>query len=135
VELFTASAETVNPDTLSRLPDENDMQLAAVATSAGKVLHQLTPTGPDKAVRRLARDFISAMIEFSGRLGARIIIGSIQGSREKGIRRDQALAWLAKSLEELGPKAAAWSGKLLFEPLNRYETVAAFKQFMVPALE
>lgn len=122
VELFTASAEAVNPDTLSKLLAENNMQLSAVGTGAGKALYQLHLSHPDQGVRRNASDYIAAMIDFGGRFGAPAIIGSMQGRQEQGVERGQAIDWLAESLNELGQKAAAYGVKLLYEPLNRYET-------------
>jgi len=122
VELFTASADAVNPDVLARLLDEHDMKVAAVGTGAGRVLHGLHLASSDKGIRGKARDFISGMIEFGARFGAPAIIGSMQGCLEKGVEREQALTWLAESLDELGAKAAAYGVNLIFEPLNRYET-------------
>jgi len=122
VELFTASADAVNPDALSRLLAQQGLELAAVGTGAGRVLHGLHLTSPDGRIRRAARDFISAMIDFGCRLGAPAIIGSMQGRLERGVERAQALEWLAESLAVLGQEAAAHGVKLIYEPLNRYET-------------
>jgi sugar phosphate isomerase/epimerase len=122
VELFTASADAVEPDTLSRLLDEHGMELAAVGTGAGKALHNLQLASPDKTIRRKARDFIGQMIEFGARFSAPAIIGSMQGCVEEGVEREQALTWLAESLDKLGQKAASRGVNLIFEPLNRYET-------------
>lgn len=129
VELFTASADAVNPDTLAKLLDEHSIKLAAVGTGAGRVLHGLHLASPDEEIRARARDFISAMIGFGARFGAPAIIGSMQGclstgslTGEEGVEREQALTWLAEGLNELGPKAAEYGVNLIFEPLNRYET-------------
>jgi len=122
VELFTASADAVNPDTLSSLLHTYNIDLSAVGTGAGKVIHQLSLISPDESIRRKAIDFISDMIDFSGPFGAPVIIGSIQGNLEKGITRDRAISWLAEGLEELGQKAAVYGVKLIYEILNRYET-------------
>lgn len=118
----TASADAVNPDTLAKLLDEHSMKLAAVGTGAGRVLHGLHLVSADKEIRLKARDFISGMIGFGARFGAPAIIGSMQGCLEEEIEREQALAWLAEGLNELGPKAAEYGVNLIFEPLNRYET-------------
>lgn len=122
VELFTASADAVNPDTLGKLLGEHDMKVAAVGTGAGRALKRLHLTSADKRIRAEARDFISAMIDFGAGFGAPAIIGSMQGCIEEGFDRQQALNLLSESLDELGAKAAGCGVKLLFEPLNRYET-------------
>lgn len=122
VELFTASADAVSPDTLSRLLDEHGIELAAVGTGAGKVLHQLSLASPDKEIRRKACDFVSAMIDFGACFAASVIIGSMQGCLEKEVKREKTLAWLRESLDELSKDAAAHGVNIIVEPLNRYET-------------
>jgi sugar phosphate isomerase/epimerase len=106
VELFTASADSVNADNLSELLDENDIKLAAVGTGAGKALLGLHLTSADKEIRRKARDFIRAMIDFGARFGAPAIIGSMQGQLEREVSREHALSWLAAGLRE---STLSWS--------------------------
>jgi len=122
VELFTASADAVDPEELEQLCDANDIKIAAVGTGAGKVLHGLTLTSQDKDIREKAVAFISDMVTFGARFGAPAIIGSMQGNVEPGIERPQAVAWLAEGLNELGKQAEDQGVKLIYEPLNRYET-------------
>jgi sugar phosphate isomerase/epimerase len=122
VELFTASADAVNRDTLWSLVEEHGIKVAAVGTGAGRALHGLHLTSPDKEVRRQACDFIKAMIDFGGRFGAAAIIGSMGGCVEEGVERERAVAWLSEGVGALAARAAARGVKLFFEPLNRYET-------------
>lgn len=121
VELFTASADAVNPKTLSLLLEEHNLALSAVGTGAGKVLHNLSLTSPEESTRQKAINYISDMIDFGGPFGAPAIIGSMQGTVEKGGNREQAMLWLAEGLEILGQKAATHGVKLIYELLNRYE--------------
>ena len=122
VELFTASADAVDPEQLEQLCEANKIEIAAVGTGAGKVLHGLTLTSPDENVRQKAIAFISDMIAFGARFGAPAIIGSMQGNVEPGTERPQALAWLAEELNKLGNFALEQEVNLIYEPLNRYET-------------
>ena len=46
----------------------------------------------------------------------------MQGKAEGDVTREQALAWLAEALADLGAHAAHYGVPLLYEPLNRYET-------------
>ena len=62
------------------------------------------------------------MIDFGAKYNAPAIIGSMQGSYEGEIGRKQALCWLAEGLEILGQHAQSKGVKLIYEPLNRYET-------------
>ena len=122
VELFTIGPDAVEPHMLNKLLEDNDIKLAAVGTGAGKVLHGLSLTNPDGEIRRKAREFVGGMIDFGAQFGAPAIIGSIQGSLHKQVEKQQSFGWLADSLDELGQKAAAYNVKLIYEPLNRYET-------------
>jgi len=122
VELFTASADAIDPDHLANLVDQFGLKIAAVGTGAGKVVQGLTLTDPDPVVRSKAVDFITDMIGFGARFGASAIIGSMQGNAAVSIKKEQALSWLAEGLNTLGKMAEEQGVNLIYEPLNRYET-------------
>ena len=122
VEIFPRSAEEVDAKELRRLLTDHNLKLAAMGSGAGWVTRQLRLTDPDAGVRRGAQDFVSAIIDLAGSFGAPAIVGSMQGRWADSVSRQQACAWLAEALEQLGPRAHARGVALLFEPLNRYET-------------
>ncbi|WP_338872791.1 sugar phosphate isomerase/epimerase family protein [Spirosoma sp. SC4-14] len=122
VELFTPAADTVSLSLLTDLTHRYNLNVAAVGTGAGKVLYGLTLTDPDPQIRASAIAFIGAMISFGATVGAPAIIGSMQGNVAPGIEKEQALNWLADGLSELGQLAESKGVKLIYEPLNRYET-------------
>ena|SRR5437667_9978213 len=122
VEIFPSSGDALDRGQVKSLLAQYNLRIAAVGSGAGWVKHRLHLTDPDAAVRRRAREFIAAIVDFAGSLGAPAIIGSMQGRWGDGVTRAQALAWLAEALEELGPRAAVHGVALLYEPLNRYET-------------
>jgi sugar phosphate isomerase/epimerase len=124
VEIFPPSADSLDAADLKRLLAHHRLRLAAVGTGAGWVVRKLALTAPDAAVRRDARAFIGEIVDLAGRFGAPAIIGSMQGRWDTatGVAREQALAWLAEALAELGARAAQHGTVLLYEPLNRYET-------------
>ncbi|MBI3191414.1 MAG: sugar phosphate isomerase/epimerase, partial [Pedosphaera parvula] len=137
VEIFPPSAEDLNARELKRLCAAHSLRIAAIGTGAGWVRHKLRLTDPDATVRRRAQQFIAAIIDFAGGFNAPAIIGSMQGRWGDGVAREQALAWLAEALEQLGPRAHAHGVPLLYEPLNRYETnlftrVADAVEFLKP---
>lgn len=121
IELFTASAGAVDPAALGSLLSAYNLELAAVGTGAGKVLHGLTLTDPDSQVRKRAISFISDMIGFGAQFGAPAIIGSMQGNVSNGQDRLQAMEWLTEGLHFLGKRAEEKGVVLIYEPLNRYE--------------
>lgn len=122
IELFTPASNTVEIEFLHELLKKYQLELGAVGTGAGKVIHGLTLTDPDPLVRSEAISFISEMITFGAQFGAPAIIGSMQGNVLSGNDRDQTLSWLAEGLEILGEKAGQLKTFLIYEPLNRYET-------------
>lgn len=122
IELFTASADALNPLMLNSLLENSGLKLAAVGTGAGKVMQGLTLTDPNPSIRKKAVAFICDMISFGARFKAPAIIGSMQGNVAPGIEQEQAMEWLADGLTTLGKFAEAKEVNLIYEPLNRYET-------------
>lgn len=122
VELFLPGPTAVTPRELQNQLQGAGLQLAAVGTGAGWVIHKLSLTSPDESVRRQALQFIQSMIEFAGPFGAPAIIGSLQGRHGEGVTPQQARDWLRSSLDELGEEARRFHVPLIYEPLNRYET-------------
>ena len=122
VELYIPSADAVDSEKLHQLLTNNDIELSAVGTGAGRVLHQLDLTHPNIQIRQKARNFIKEIIDFGAEFGAPAIIGSMQGFQRDNIERDQTLKWLIEGLQILSEYALSMKVKLIIEPLNRYET-------------
>jgi sugar phosphate isomerase/epimerase len=122
VELFTEGPSAGQRGELTAMLAETGLSLGSVGTGAGKVIRGLTLTDPDEGTRTKARAFVSDMIAFGAQHKAPAIIGSMQGNYGRETSREQALAWLGEALEELGEVAANAEVKLIYEPLNRYET-------------
>lgn len=122
IELFTPAADFLEIDVLKELLEKYNLELAAVGTGAGKVIHGLTLTDPNPEIRKKAINFISEMMAFGAAFGAPAIIGSMQGNVLTGNDRELTLSWLAEALEILGEKAQDLGTFLIYEPLNRYET-------------
>ena len=122
IELFTPSGNAIDDQLLIQLLKTHSLELAAVGTGAGKVIHGLTLTDPNPAIREEAISFISDMIVFGAQFNAPAIIGSMQGNVVNGIEREQSVAWLAEGLQILEKIAFEQGVFLIYEPLNRYET-------------
>ncbi len=122
VEIFAPAPDAVTPAQLQPLLKETGLAVAAVGTGAGWVIHKLSLTSPDAAIRRQAIQFIQSMIDFGGPYGAPAIIGSMQGRHGDGVAPEQARDWLRAALDELGEEARRYHVPLIYEPLNRYET-------------
>lgn len=122
IEIFPRSPDAVDPAALRTLLDSEGLQLAAMGTGAGWVVHQWRLTDPRPEIREHARAFIRSVIDRAGPFGAPAIIGSMQGRTSPGVDKPSALGLLADALEDLGEHAKGHGVPLLYEPLNRYET-------------
>ena len=122
VELFLPSADFVEVEEIRNLGQQHGLRIAAVGTGAGMLRHGLSLTDPSAGKRQAALDFILALVDFGGQLGAPAILGSMQGKWGGEVSREQALDWLAESLHAIGQAAAKHQVPFLYEPLNRYET-------------
>ena len=122
IELFTEGPSAGNPGELKSLLQENNIQLGAVGTGAGKVIKGLTLTDPDPSTRQKARNIVGEMIQIGEEHGAPAIIGSMQGSSSESANREECLKWLGDALLEMGEKSKKAGTFLIYEPLNRYET-------------
>jgi sugar phosphate isomerase/epimerase len=128
VEIFAPSPAALDADVVRPLLDRHQVKLAAVATGAGWVIHKLTLTSPDPAIRSKAREFIRSIIDAGGKLGAPTILGSMQGRWSEDVSRDEAVAFLLGAMNDLGDHARRYNVPLIYEPLNRYETNIAVTQ-------
>ena len=122
VEIFAPAADAVTRDELRRLLERYKLQVAAVGTGAGMVIHGWTLTAADAAQREKAVAFIRGMIDFGASFGAPAIIGSMQGRWGGAVDHRRALDLLRQALNTLGEHAASRGVPLIYEPLNRYET-------------
>ena len=122
IEIFPANADALDLTAIRDLLAQHKLTVAAVGSGGGWVVHKWTLTHPDAAVRAEARQFIKSIIDRAAALGAPAIVGSMQGRWEGAVSREQALAWLAEALDDLGDHAAQQGQPLLYEPLNRFET-------------
>ena len=122
LEVFPHTAAGVPVRELRTALDVHGLVLAAVGTGAGGVVHGLSLADADGAGRQRAVDYVRAVIELAAPFGAPAIVGSVQGRSAPGEAREEALRRLVDSMAQLGEVAAAVGGRIVVEPLNRYET-------------
>ena len=122
IEIFPRSATELDAAAVAKLMAGHQLEVAAVGTGAGWVVHKLTLTHRDAAIRLQAREFVKGIIDVAGKWAAPAIIGSMQGRSDADVTRERALEYLGDALDELGEHASSFGVPLLYEPLNRYET-------------
>jgi sugar phosphate isomerase/epimerase len=121
VELFLPGPDGDYSALASRIA-AHGLEVAALGTGAGWVLHRLSLTHPDNGRRTAARDFIRRTIDLAAGWNAPAIIGSMQGRSDSAFGRPAALELLGDALQALAAHAAGRGQILFYEPLNRYET-------------
>jgi len=123
VELFLPGATQISASETKAMLDDLSLGLAAVGSGAGWVVHHLSLTSHDEAVRRKGVEFVKSLIDWAGRWSAPVIVGSMQGRVGLNEERSEVLKLLSDSLRELSSYGLAeYGSKIFYEPLNRYET-------------
>jgi sugar phosphate isomerase/epimerase len=122
VEVFAPGAHAIDVASLRATLSNESLQLAAVGTGAGWLLHKFSLTDVDANRRSAAVEFVASMINVGGQFGAAAIIGSMQGRCGADIDRSTVTDYLRRALDTLAPLAARHGVPLIYEPLNRYET-------------
>lgn len=123
VEVFAPGPEALEEGHMRPALERHGLQLAAVGTGAGWVVHKLSLVSADAAIRGRAREFIRGIITAGAKFGAPAILGSMQGGATLEVEREQAMDWLGEAVAELSAHARSLGTFFLLEPLNRYETV------------
>ncbi len=122
IEIFAPGGHHVDRESLRALLSQHGLLLAAVGTGAGMVVHGYSLCDAEADHRQRAREFVKEIIDFGAPFAAPAIIGSMQGQAGSQQSTAAALEHLADSLRHLADYAGARGQRLLFEPLNRYET-------------
>jgi len=118
VELFLPGPDFISVEEVMSLAEDHGLAIAAVGSGAGLLRHGLSLTDPAVEKREAALDFLLAMIGFGGRLGAPVILGSMQG-RNVG---PDSYGHLESALRRCAEAASEFAVPFIYEPLNRYET-------------
>lgn len=122
IEIFAPGPEVLTKSEAAKIVADHGLQISALGTGGGWVLHKWTLTSPEEKVRVNARNFIASMIEAGAPFGAPAIIGSLQGRHSEAVDPLLAHSYLEEALDFLSAKAKNAGTFLLFEPLNRYES-------------
>jgi sugar phosphate isomerase/epimerase len=122
IEIFAPSPDAVDVAALRQQLDQTGLRVAAVGTGAGWLRHRWTLTAASSETREKAIGFVQSIIDLGAPFGAPAIIGSMQGRWGDGVDRETALRFLREALNRLGDHAQQRGVRLIYEPLNRYET-------------
>jgi hydroxypyruvate isomerase len=123
VELFLPDSKQISASDTKIKLESLSLDLAAVGSGAGWVVHQLSLTAKENLERNRAIDFVKSLIDWAGLWAAPVIIGSMQGQVAVDEDRSEVLNRLGDSLNQISEYAATrYKSHVFYEPLNRYET-------------
>ena len=122
IEILPRLAEEIPAKQLKETLDRYGMKLCVIGSGAGKALKNYTLSDPDITIRKKAVKYVSSLIRIAGEFNAMTLIGSMQGSIQNGVKREQAIGWFTECIFQLAEVCKKNRVMLLIEPLNRYET-------------
>jgi sugar phosphate isomerase/epimerase len=122
VEIFAPGPDAISVAEVKSITGDLGLDVAAVGTGAGMILHGHSFSNRDDSAREQAIDFAKSMVDFGAEFSAPAIVGSMQGSADSADERIEAIRRLTESMQELGSHAETQGLRLLFEPINRYES-------------
>lgn len=122
VEVFPVDADQFVKSNVGALAADRGLAIAAVGTGAGWVVHRYSLADESAEIRRRAIAFIQRILEVASAWNAPAIIGSMQGRSGERVPKETARQYLREGLEILDAYAESIGGRILYEPLNRYET-------------
>jgi len=122
VELAIRDPKLVDEQQIKALIKTYNLKVPALGTGQAYGQEGLSFSHPSKEIRERAKERIYEQIKFARRFKSLVIIGLIRGKTEKGVRKEQAKAWVRENLIECARFGQKRRVALVIEPLNRYET-------------
>lgn len=122
VELAVRDPKLLDAGHVSRMVEQNGLEVPAIGTGQAYGEEGLSFTHSDATIREHAIERIKSQVDLAVAYSAIVILGLIRGKVETGVQRDQALDWLVEALRECANYASPKNIKLALEPINRYET-------------
>ena len=122
VELAVRDLARVDARAIERALHSAGLAVAALATGTAYSADGLSFTHPDAGVRRAARERIADHCRLAARIGGFVILGLVRGRVLPGVTREQAAAWMDEGVLAACEEGSRLGVRLLFEPINRYET-------------
>jgi sugar phosphate isomerase/epimerase len=121
-ELAVRDPQQIDIAGLERALRASGLPVAALATGTAFSVDGLSFTHPDGAVRQAAQERVAAHCRLAARIGGLVIIGLVRGRLSPAVTRAQAWAWMQQGVEAACAAGQTHGVRLLFEPINRYET-------------
>ncbi len=122
VEPAVRDPSLVDHDSLIATVAKHGLEIPAIGTGQAWGEEHLSFTDPDPEVRQQAVDRIASHVPLAKAAGAVIIIGLVRGIIQNGVSESQAREWMYSGFKTCVEIAGSEGVRIVFEPLNRYET-------------
>jgi len=122
VEPAVRDPSLVDHDSLIATVAKHGLEIPAIGTGQAWGEEHLSFTDPDPEVRQQAVDRIASHVPLAKAAGAVIIIGLVRGIIQNGVSESQAREWMYSGFKTCVEIAGREGVRIVFEPLNRYET-------------
>jgi len=122
VEPAVRDPSLVDHDSLIATVAKHGLEIPAIGTGQAWGEEHLSFTDPDPEVRQQAVDRIASHVPLAKAAGAVIIIGLVRGIIQNGVSESQAREWMFSGFKTCVEIAGSEGVRIVFEPLNRYET-------------
>lgn len=120
VELAVRDPAMIDHDAVHRVIRDSGLAVAAIGTGQAYLKDGLSFSSEDAGIRARALERIAAHVQLAAEFGAPTIVGLIRGR----VARDRATtdARFLEALRNVLALVERGEGRLLIEPINRYET-------------
>lgn len=122
VEIHVNDPKTLDWDKIQKACRENNIYVSTLGTGMGYVIDKLSFTSSDENVREKALQRILDHIDVAGKLGAKVIIGSMRGTIPKKSEFKKYEKYAFECIQKCIEKAEQKRVTLVMEAINRYET-------------
>jgi sugar phosphate isomerase/epimerase len=124
VELNLLDSTRLDQDEILKKVRECGLKVPSIGTGQSYFHDNLSLADTSPQIQNAVRDRLFGHIEFAGKLGAAVVLGSIRGklntNSPKARQADYSIA--IDAVQELADFAAKLEINLTIEPINRYET-------------
>ena len=122
VEISLLNPKNMPAKQLEKLLDNYNLEIPAFSTGLNYIHYKYSLSHPNVEKRKAAISRLKEFIDLAEPLEAGVIVGLMRGKVEPEFEKEKAYNLMLESLREVCNYAEARKVKILFEPLNRYET-------------
>jgi len=122
IELAVRDPAKIDQDMVIRTIFDAGLEIPAIGTGQAWGEEGLSFTDPDPSIRAAAIERLCSHIPFAKKAKAMVIIGLLRGKVKPNVDKNDAWTWMLEAFRHSCDEASKYGVKIVFEPINRYET-------------